>query len=128
MILENTDTNINNINIVYANSIEEAISLKILDSLSIDEYNEVYNTFINIKSKLQFNSNCKCLICNNTTLFNLDMKYLADLVLPINFLDLYYYEVYMKTKGYNIQEILSIYPYEMNIYKDIIDKFTNPQG
>lgn len=128
MILENTDTNINNINIIYADTIEESISPEILDSLSIDEYNEVYNTFINIKPKLQFNTNCRCLICNNTSLFNLDMKYLTDLVLPIDFLNLYYYEVYMKTKGYSIQEISDMYPYEMNMYKDIIDKLTTPQG
>jgi hypothetical protein len=125
----NTDINIviddKLLTIKYANSIEESISVDILDELSIRDYKIVDNIFRCIGPKLTVTPECSCLICRKLTPINLDLKYLSDLVLPISFIDMYKFEVLMKLKGFSIAEVMNMYPYEMEIYSQSIDKLSN---
>jgi len=129
--------NIKNTNIVnvlpsipllqHSKTIEESVSVDTLDELSLQDYKYVLDIFNQIQPKFTFSGYCNCVLCGSKAYYNLTSDELVPLILPISFIDLYKYEVCMKMDGYSLDEIMNMYPFELDIYKTITDNYKNPK-
>jgi hypothetical protein len=113
-----------NINIKYADSFEKSINTDIIDILPLVDAINIEREFNTILCPLNINAETTCILCDNITQVPLTMDFMVDLVLPLDLENFYWMEVNMKLKGYSLNEIENMYPYELQLYSGMYDKLT----
>jgi transcription elongation factor Elf1 len=104
------------------------IDIGILDNLSLEEYSEIekrFNKLTQIKLELQ----SVCPMCNHVSVFTPTIsEILKDYILSVDLKTLYQMEVKLKmTANFSLQEIENMYPFEQDLYLNLVIKYNKEE-
>ena len=104
------------------------VSVDILDNLSLEEYSEIEKEFKKL-TQLKLELQSVCPICNHTSLATpIISEILKDYILSVDLKTLYQMEVKLKmTANFSLQEIENMYPFEQDLYLNLVIKYNKEE-